>query len=85
MQLPMADTDPANSNGMIAGLVAITPAAGFVPGWASIVMGAFSGSIPWVRSELPVSANMDLTDDLAHYEHPWQGLYTPMTITRLEV
>ncbi|KAJ1568825.1 Ammonium transporter, partial [Nowakowskiella sp. JEL0078] len=34
--------------GMITGLVAITPAAGFIPGWAAIVMGVISGSIPWV-------------------------------------
>ncbi|WOG84038.1 hypothetical protein DCAR_0103218 [Daucus carota subsp. sativus] len=33
--------------GMITGLVAITPAAGVVQGWAAIVMGLCSGSIPW--------------------------------------
>jgi Amt family ammonium transporter len=33
--------------GMITGLVAITPAAGVVDGWGAIVLGAFSGSIPW--------------------------------------
>ncbi|GLJ29732.1 hypothetical protein SUGI_0586720 [Cryptomeria japonica] len=33
--------------GMIAGLVCITPAAGIVQGWAAIVMGVLSGSIPW--------------------------------------
>ena len=33
--------------GMITGLVAITPAAGVIPGWAAIVMGLLSGSIPW--------------------------------------
>jgi Amt family ammonium transporter len=32
---------------MITGLVAITPAAGVVDGWGAIVLGAFSGSIPW--------------------------------------
>ncbi|CAN6583634.1 unnamed protein product [Malus baccata var. baccata] len=33
--------------GMITGLVSITPAAGVVQGWAAIIMGIFSGSIPW--------------------------------------
>jgi len=34
--------------GMITGLVAITPAAGFVAGWGAIVIGVCSGSLPWV-------------------------------------
>jgi len=34
--------------GMITGLVAITPAAGVVAGWGAIVIGVLSGSIPWV-------------------------------------
>ncbi|KAK9449712.1 ammonium transporter AmtB-like domain-containing protein [Limtongia smithiae] len=34
-------------NGMITGLVAITPAAGVVAGWGAIVIGLLSGSIPW--------------------------------------
>jgi len=33
--------------GMITGLVVITPAAGVVQGWAAIVMGICAGSIPW--------------------------------------
>ncbi|CAN1155770.1 Ammonium transporter 2 member 5 [Linum perenne] len=33
--------------GMITGLVCITPAAGVVQGWAAIIMGLCSGSIPW--------------------------------------
>ncbi|XP_072997641.1 ammonium transporter 3 member 2-like [Typha latifolia] len=33
--------------GMIAGLVCITPAAGLVQGWAAMVMGAVSGIVPW--------------------------------------
>ncbi|XP_077252371.1 ammonium transporter 2 member 5-like [Tasmannia lanceolata] len=33
--------------GMITGLVCITPAAGVVQGWAAIIMGVLSGSIPW--------------------------------------
>jgi Amt family ammonium transporter len=34
-------------NGMIAGLVAITPAAGYVNGWGAIVIGVCAGIIPW--------------------------------------
>ncbi|XP_062083308.1 ammonium transporter 2 member 4-like [Humulus lupulus] len=33
--------------GMITGLVCITPAAGVVQGWAAIIMGVISGSVPW--------------------------------------
>ncbi|KAG1347978.1 Ammonium transporter 3 member 3 [Cocos nucifera] len=33
--------------GMITGLVCITPAAGVVQTWAAIIMGVLSGSIPW--------------------------------------
>ncbi|KAF7808210.1 ammonium transporter 3 member 1-like [Senna tora] len=33
--------------GMITGLVCITPAAGVVQGWAALIMGVCSGSIPW--------------------------------------
>ena len=39
-------------NGMITGLVAITPAAGVVPGWGAIVFGALSGSVPWVSMNI---------------------------------
>jgi len=35
-------------NGMITGLVAITPAAGVVAGWGAIILGLFSGSLPWI-------------------------------------
>jgi Amt family ammonium transporter len=35
-------------NGMITGLVAITPAAGVITGWGAIVMGLLSGSVPWL-------------------------------------
>jgi len=34
-------------NGMITGLVAITPAAGVVAGWGAIILGTVSGSVPW--------------------------------------
>lgn len=33
--------------GMITGLVCITPGAGVVQGWAAIVMGVLAGSVPW--------------------------------------
>jgi len=35
-------------NGMIAGLVAITPAAGYVNGWGAIIIGVAAGIIPWL-------------------------------------
>ncbi|KAK4560234.1 hypothetical protein RGQ29_009132 [Quercus rubra] len=35
------------TQGMVNGLVCITPAAGVVQGWAAIIMGIMSGSIPW--------------------------------------
>ncbi|BBN20359.1 ammonium transporter, Amt family [Marchantia polymorpha subsp. ruderalis] len=33
--------------GMITGLVVITPSAGLVQGWAAMIMGVFAGSVPW--------------------------------------
>jgi Amt family ammonium transporter len=35
-------------NGMIAGLVAITPAAGYVDGIGAIIIGVVAGIIPWL-------------------------------------
>ncbi len=35
-------------NGMIAGLVAITPGAGYVDGWGAIITGIVAGIIPWL-------------------------------------
>jgi Amt family ammonium transporter len=35
-------------NGMIAGLVGITPAAGYVNGWGAIAIGVVVGIIPWL-------------------------------------
>jgi ammonium transporter, Amt family len=34
-------------NGMIAGLVGITPAAGYVDGYGAIILGVAAGIIPW--------------------------------------
>jgi ammonium transporter, Amt family len=39
-------------NGMITGLVGITPAAGFVAGWGAIIIGACTGSIPWISMNI---------------------------------
>jgi len=39
-------------NGMITGLVAITPAAGVVAGWGAIILGVSSGTIPWVSMNI---------------------------------
>ncbi|MEL5848047.1 MAG: ammonium transporter [Candidatus Igneacidithiobacillus chanchocoensis] len=38
--------------GMITGLVAITPAAGVVDGWGAIAIGIASGIIPWMSMNL---------------------------------
>jgi Amt family ammonium transporter len=35
-------------NGMITGLVAITPAAGFVNGWGAIIIGVVASTIVWM-------------------------------------
>lgn len=35
-------------NGMICGLVAITPAAGYVNGWGAITIGVVASVIPWI-------------------------------------
>jgi Amt family ammonium transporter len=35
-------------NGMVAGLVAITPAAGYVPGWGALIIGVAAGVVPWL-------------------------------------
>jgi len=38
--------------GMITGLVAITPAAGVVAGWGAIALGFLSGTIPWLTMNI---------------------------------
>lgn len=57
--------------GMITGLVCITPAAGLVQGWAAIIMGMLSGSIPWftmmvVHKKSPVLQKVDDTMAVFH-------------------
>jgi ammonium transporter, Amt family len=51
-------------NGMIAGLVAITPGAGFVDGWGAIIIGVVAGIIPWLAmNKLQKSSFMMKIDD----------------------
>ena len=38
--------------GMITGLVAITPAAGVVAGWGAILLGLGSGTVPWISMNI---------------------------------
>lgn len=39
-------------NGMICGLVAITPAAGVIAGWSAICLGLGSGTVPWLSMNI---------------------------------
>lgn len=39
-------------NGMITGLVAITPGAGFIAGWSAIAIGLGSGVVPWASMNI---------------------------------
>lgn len=52
-------------NGMIAGLVGITPAAGYVDGWGAIAIGVCAGIIPWFSmnkfQKLPFMQKVDDT------------------------
>jgi Amt family ammonium transporter len=51
-------------NGMIAGLVGITPAAGYVNGWGALIIGVCAGIIPWLSlNKLQTSALMNKVDD----------------------
>ncbi|KAE8442155.1 hypothetical protein EG329_003806 [Mollisiaceae sp. DMI_Dod_QoI] len=57
--------------GMITGLVAITPAAGVVAGWGAICLGVGSGVIPWVSMNiagrrLSIFAHVDDTLEVFH-------------------
>lgn len=36
----------------LPGLVAITPAAGFIDGWAAIVLGIITAGVPWATMNL---------------------------------
>jgi len=51
-------------NGMIAGLVGITPCAGFVDGWGALIVGIVAGIIPWLSMNLlQKTAFMKKVDD----------------------
>src|SRR3954453_20556305 len=64
-------------NGMITGLVAITPAAGFVTGWGAIWIGLIASTIVWMAirfvSRAPVFRNVDDTLGVI-YTHGFAGL-----------
>jgi len=50
-------------NGMIAALVAITPAAGYVNGWGAIVIGICAGIIPWMSMNWLQKTNLMMKVD----------------------
>jgi Amt family ammonium transporter len=51
-------------NGMIAGLVAITPGAGYVDGYGAIITGVVAGIIPWLAmNKLQTTKMMRKVDD----------------------
>jgi Amt family ammonium transporter len=51
-------------NGMIAGLVCITPGAGYVNGWGAIIIGIVAGIIPWLSmNKLQTTALFKKVDD----------------------
>jgi Amt family ammonium transporter len=57
--------------GMITGLVCITPGAGLVQTWAALIMGIVSGTIPWftmmiLGRKLPIMQKIDDTLGVFH-------------------
>ena len=64
-------------NGMISGLVGITPAAGFVNGWGAIVIGVVVSTIVWMSirflSRAPIFRHVDDTLGVI-YTHGIAGL-----------
>ena len=73
-------------NGMITGLVAITPAAGFVNGWGAIAIGVIASTIVWMAirflSRAPVFRNVDDTLGVI-YTHGIAGLTGGLLVGRL--
>jgi Amt family ammonium transporter len=57
-------------NGMITGLVGITPAAGYVDGWGAIAIGLVCGGISWLSlnklGEMPFMKRVDDTFGVVH-------------------
>ena len=69
-------------NGMITGLVGITPAAGFVAGWGAIIIGVCTGSLPWVTMNI-VGKRWSLFKhhvDGMSYNHPLKTLTNDLQI-----
>jgi Amt family ammonium transporter len=64
-------------NGMITGLVAITPSAGFINGWGAIIVGAVCSTIVWMAirflSRAPMFRHVDDTLGVI-YTHAIAGL-----------
>ena len=64
-------------NGMITGLVAITPSAGFVTGWGALWIGLIASTVVWMAirflSRAPVFRNVDDTLGVI-YTHGIAGL-----------
>ncbi|CAA0815553.1 Ammonium transporter 2 [Striga hermonthica] len=59
------------TQGIITGLVCITPAAGVVQGWAAIIMGVLAGSVPWftmtiLQKKLSILRKVDDTLGVLH-------------------
>ena len=56
--------------GMITGLVAITPAAGVVAGWGAILLGVGAGVVPWISMNIVgrtrIMRQVDDTLDVFH-------------------
>ncbi|XP_052137752.1 ammonium transporter 3 member 1-like [Oryza glaberrima] len=52
--------------GMITGLVCITPAAGLVQGWAALLMGVASGTLPCYTMNAAMSFKVDDTLGILH-------------------
>jgi ammonium transporter, Amt family len=51
-------------NGMIAGLVGITPAAGYVNGYGALIIGIAAGTLPWLSmNKFGKTAFMSKVDD----------------------
>jgi Amt family ammonium transporter len=57
-------------NGLVAGLVAITPAAGYVNGYGALIVGAAAGLVPWLTmnrlGRLPLLRRVDDTLGVLH-------------------
>jgi Amt family ammonium transporter len=71
-------------NGMITGLVAITPAAGYVNGYGAILIGVLASSIPWftmnkLSPALPIFRRVDDALGVVH-THGFAGLIGGLTV-----